>query len=240
MDESLHAALTRAGAAEQLLVASDYDGTLAPIVDDPDAAWPWPAAWEAFLRLGDMPGVEVALVSGRTRAMLQELTSSPGHVTLIGSHGLEAGVDTAPPREEVRRLVAAFEDLAASHAGAVVERKPAGAAFHYRRVAGGLAAQEARHAARRLGARVLDGKMVVEGLFGDADKGDAVRRLRDRTGSDVVVYFGDDTTDEHVFTSLRDVDVGVKVGPGDSAAGHRVSDPAGVADALTVLARARA
>lgn len=148
---------------------------------------------------------------------------------------MERGGQPASRGDEVARLVEAFEELARSHPGAVVESKPAGAAFHYRQVDDPSVPDQAREAARRCGARILDGKKVVEALFGTAHKGDAVRQLMAELDASAAVFFGDDTTDEHVFEVLGPADVGVKVGSGETLARHRVADPDGVAEALDVL-----
>ena len=67
------------------------------------------------------------------------------------------------------------------------------------------------------------------------DKGEAVDILRDQTDATAVVFFGDDVTDEKAFRRMRDGDVGVKVGPGDTLAGFRVESPDDVAAALEYL-----
>jgi len=64
----------------------------------------------------------------------------------------------------------------------------------------------------------------------DGDKGAAIAGLRLGWGADAVVFFGDDTTDEDVFATLGEGDVGVKVGDGPTLAGYRVSDPAEVGE----------
>ena len=48
------------------------------------------------------------------------------------------------------------------------------------------------------------------------DKGEAVDVLREQTDATAVVFFGDDVTDEKAFRRMRDADVGVKVGPGET------------------------
>ena len=53
-----------------------------------------------------------------------------------------------------------------------------------------------------------------------------------------MIYIGDDTTDETVFDVLGPDDVGVKVGPGPTAAAYRVDDVSGVVEVLRALALA--
>ena len=67
------------------------------------------------------------------------------------------------------------------------------------------------------------------------DKGEAIDILREQHDASAVVYFGDDVTDEKAFRRLRESDVGVKVGPGDTAARYRVDTPEDVAAALKYL-----
>ena len=72
------------------------------------------------------------------------------------------------------------------------------------------------------------------------DKGEAIDILRDRDDATAVVFFGDDVTDEKAFRRMRDADIGVKVGPGDTLAGFRIDAPDDVATALSyLLARRR-
>lgn len=79
---------------------------------------------------------------------------------------------------------------------------------------------------------------MLELALTDADKGTAVLRLRRELGADGALYLGDDTTDEDAFTALGREDVTVKVGPGETAAAHRVPDLDGVRALLERLAAA--
>src|SRR5690606_12555750 len=82
-------ALRRAADAPTLVVACDYDGTLAPFVDDPTRAVPAPGATAALARLARLPRTTVALLSGRNRAALAEVSGAGAPVVLVGSHGSE-------------------------------------------------------------------------------------------------------------------------------------------------------
>jgi trehalose 6-phosphate phosphatase len=81
------------------------------------------------------------------------------------------------------------------------------------------------------------GKAVLELAVTDADKGSALRRLREDLSAAGVLYLGDDVTDEDGFRALGPDDVSVKIGDGRTAAGHRVADPAGALAVLDRLAR---
>ena len=124
--------------------------------------------------------------------------------------------------------------------GVRTERKPAGVAVHV------------RGADPEVGTRVLDalrvgpaaapgivvtpGKAVLDLAVTDMSKGVALDRMR---GDTTVFFAGDDVTDETAFARLRPGDVGVKVGDGDTAAAHRVPDPAALAAVLEKLLAAR-
>ncbi|HET6736048.1 trehalose-phosphatase, partial [Mycobacterium sp.] len=71
------------------------------------------------------------------------------------------------------------------------------------------------------------------------DKGQAVDILRDQHAASAVVFLGDDVTDEKAFRRLRESDVGVKVGPGDTLARYRIDSPEDVAAALEFLLETR-
>ena len=237
----LQAALRRVARTDVLLVAADYDGTLAPIVNDPSRAFPHMPALDAMVELSGFPSVHSAIVSGRSRAELRRLADDPAGVVLVGTHGAEMPGQELAPSRDVADLTAALQELTLQFPGAVLEAKPAGAAFHYRHVADAeRAAREARQAAAAHGARLIEGKQVVEALLANTDKGDAVARLAAEWSCDATVFFGDDATDEHVFAVLGPGDVTVKVGPEPSLASYRITDPSEVAAALAVLIAERA
>ena len=223
----------RRTASGVLLLATDYDGTLAPIVGDPAAAFPDPNATTALGELAALPDTHVAIMSGRARAELERLVGPLPGVRLIGGHGAEWDDLDATP--EAGELASRLQNVADRFPGAVVEAKPTGAAFHYRQVDdddGALAAEAAIDAAGELAARVVHGKRVVELSTSNTDKGAALARLRKELAPDVTVFIGDDVTDEDAFLTLGPEDVAIKVGPGETAAAWRVADQSSVAGLL--------
>ncbi|MGP7960153.1 trehalose-phosphatase [Sanguibacter sp. A247] len=239
-----------ARAGRSVIIASDFDGVLADLVDDPGASRPRPEASAALTVLaGTDPHVGLALVSGRDIVTLSRLSSPPPGTVLIGSHGAERGVIApdgtlaarplvlAPADAELlARVVAALEDVAATAEGAWVERKPTSAVLHVRLV-GGDRAEQVRGAAvervRTLGLEAMLGKDVVDCNVVATSKGAALAALRAETDAVSVLYLGDDITDEHAFAALTPDDVTVRVGPGETVARFRV---AGTAEAAAVLA----
>ena len=229
-----------------LLVACDYDGTLAPIVDDPVTAAPLRESIIGLRSLAALPDTHVAVISGRSLRDLAALSRLPPEVHLVGSHGSEfdPGFATALPpttRALKDQLVAALDAIAARHPGAFVEVKPAGAAFHYRHVADGAAASAEVLAGPAClpDVTVTHGKMVVELSAVPTDKGLALDRLRRHVGASAALFIGDDVTDEHAFAHLTGPDLGVKVGPGESRATVRVDGPEDVSRFLALLLEAR-
>ncbi|MGY1754031.1 trehalose-phosphatase [Blastococcus sp. SYSU D01042] len=236
----LRTALTAFAARRPLLVASDYDGVLAPLVGDPSAAAPLPGVAEALDRLAAVDGVTVALVSGRGVADLQATSGLTGDIRWVGSHGAE--FDGPLPAELAGRRDALAErlaPLAAAVPGARLEVKPASIAVHVREVADRAAADGLLQDARRVADPSLTlkpGKEVLEIAVTDADKGSALVRLARELGAAATIYLGDDVTDEDAFRVLGEDDVTVKIGEGPTGAGHRVPDPAAARALLEQLA----
>ncbi|HVS65208.1 MAG TPA: trehalose-phosphatase [Thermoanaerobaculia bacterium] len=244
MPGSLEAALRRVAGAPILLVASDYDGTLSPIVDDPEAAIPLREAVVALERLAELPDTEVAVISGRALHDLARLSRLGSTIHLVGSHGSEfdAGFSRslAPEALATRDVVETeLRSIAAEIPGLGVEIKPASVALHYRQAteadAERAVAAVDRGAARLAGVQVKHGKKVVEISVVHTDKGEALEIVRRRSGATSVLFLGDDVTDEDAFARLSSRDLAVKVGPGASIAEHRVHDPVAVAQLLAQL-----
>lgn len=240
----LQRALTEAAQAPRLLITSDFDGTLAPIVNNPADARPLAEAAAALVALADLPDTASALISGRALDTLRSLSSMPETVHLVGSHGAEfaSGFVHHIDRELLARIVDELRAIADGRPGVTVESKPASVALHVRNASAAdaqTALDAARDASQAWDAELTEGKAVLEFAVITTDKGAAVDVLREQHDASTVVFFGDDVTDEKAFRRLRDGDVGVKVGPGETLAGYRIGAPDDVTTALEYLLRAR-
>jgi trehalose-phosphatase len=183
--DPLAAAIARAvelAAHRPLLVVTDFDGTLAPIVDEPSDARVVPPARTALERLevaaGRLPDGElvIAVLSGRDAADVASRVGVPG-LRYLGQHGIETA--TLPPGPGARPMVRADPELAAAGAALerladraaarlghptwlVIERKGASVGLHYRRAERPGDARAAIHAA-------LDAVAAEPGAPGAAD-----------------------------------------------------------------------
>ncbi len=212
----------------QPLLLLDYDGTLAPIVEDPAAAHPHPEAPELLARLDAR--YPLVLISGRH---LGGLSGFLGGLALraVGLHGAQEGrlgaaTDDGLPAEAVAALAALRGGLPTVDGVRVEEKGPA-FAVHYR----GAPAEAAAEAALRRWAagapsalEPVWGKKVVELRPAGVSKGTVAFRLAAEHPGHTPVYLGDDTTDEDAFAALRPPAVTVKVGPGTTAARYRLRD----------------
>ena len=241
----------------RLLVALDFDGTLAPLVDEPMAARMLPASAEAVAALVAAPDTTVAFVSGRMLADLRVIAEhddgSP--IALAASHGAQwwlpaGGSGDAPGEPDAAEVAlrdalrADAEDLVADVPGAWIEPKTFGFGVHTRLVDDALAPVahdrvDALMAERAPQWRRRQGHSITEYAFRTEGKDSAVERLRGLTDATGVLFAGDDQTDEDALRSLGAEDVGIRVGGGETAATMRVADEAELARVLLALAHRR-
>jgi trehalose 6-phosphate phosphatase len=224
------------------LVGFDVDGVLAPIVAHAADAALLPGVLARLIQLAKH--VPVAVVSGRAVSDLARF-GFPASIMVAGSHGAERrGLPLVPltPVESTR--LSRLRSLAATAAdeagpGAWVEHKPTGVVLHIRESnpERGQAAADRLVGVGRLvaGAQVKQGHGVVELVARPASKATAIRAMWDESGAASVSYVGDDVTDEDVFRSLTPVDLGIRVGPGSTAATRRLADPTAVTEYLRAL-----
>jgi trehalose 6-phosphate phosphatase len=222
---------------QPVLLAFDFDGTLAPIVAHPGDARPPPAVSARLHELSRR--LPVAIVTGRAvDDVLPRLGFEPHFV--VGNHGAEDDADPhasaaligalEPARELVRRHAADF-----AAADVLVEDKGQSMAWHYR-------LSKDRDRALSLigellpqlgpGLSALPGKLVINVVAADApDKATAMHRLVARAGVQAALFAGDDINDEPVFAAAPPHWLTIRVGPPDpsSAARFGLDSPAQLA-----------
>ncbi len=217
MKTSVLTPLERILRAPALLVATDYDGTIAEIADTPESARALPGALGALATLSRLPSVAVAVVSGRTLDSLRERTSSLSGIWRGAEHGM---ILESPSLDRLRLghfvsaealdlLERAARIVEAATAGIRVERKKSGVALHYRGVPGvdanSVRLAPFRHAARHLGFSLLAGRKMVEARPSEPSKGTALAAIFARLAKGTLpIYAGDDRTDESAFACISE------------------------------------
>jgi trehalose 6-phosphate phosphatase len=227
-----------------LLLVTDFDGTLAPIVADRDAAQALPTAVRALERL--VPKLQqVAVISGRGQDDLASRLPVAG-IKAMGDYGIEVLSDA-----ERRALDATTSDLRpvlARHPAVQVERKAAAIAVHFRAdpAAGAAVLRAASEVAMRHGLEATPGKMVVELRLPRADKRNAVGRLIQSLNPGGAIYIGDDENDRPAVDLVNrltipnlTIAVASEEAPPDLLGACRVvvDGPEAVSELLTELAR---
>jgi len=185
----------------RVLLAFDFDGTLAPIVTDRERA-----RMRASTRklLEDVCRLyPCAVISGRSRGDVIPRLEGLRVRRVMGNHGLEPGQHMAKFERQIAAVRPRLADALAEKQGVDVEDKRFSLAVHYRRSRRKRDARKAIYdavAALPSPMRIIPGKLVVNVVPERAPhKGDALLRLRADEGADTAIYVGDDATDENVF-----------------------------------------
>jgi trehalose 6-phosphate phosphatase len=205
------------------LFSFDFDGTLAPIVPNPDDAKVSPKTDDYLRSLHE--NTSIVVISGRSRPDL--LKRLPFKVDFaIGNHGLEGlpsstgSLDIAA--DMTRQWHEKLKPALAKTSGVVIEDKSFSLAIHYRQ------ASDKRKVKLKLlelasslqpAPRILLGKYVVNLVASGAPhKGVALLELMLRTGKRAAVYVGDDENDEDVFRLGEESLLTIRVGEDENSA----------------------
>lgn len=247
-----------------VLLALDFDGTLAPIVDDPDDSRLLPESAAQLARLGEKLG-HIAIITGRPVSAVRRLgdlddRDGLGNLVVLGQYGVERW-DAATGRESgeevpagVAQALGELQAVTAGHEGVHLEDKGRAIGVHTRRATDPDATlRELEPAVRMIAEQhsltVEPGRYVLELRSSTTTKGDALLALVEETGAKVVAMCGDDLGDIPAFRAtheLRDrgliactVASASEEQPMLAANADVVADgPAGVAEWLRALADA--
>ena len=220
--EQKYAALVRA--AGRAVVGLDFDGTLAPIVDDPEQAHIHPEAADVLVDLAEVVAA-VAVITGRPARQALDLGGLEAVGNTIGDHGKELYlfgqygnerwsstrrriISPRPPQG----LATFLRDLPrtlrnADAADAWVEDKGLAHAVHTRRMADPEAAYQRllgplRDLADRNGLVLEPGRQVIEVRAPGMDKGQAVETLVAELDAGAFLFAGDDLGDVEAFDAV--------------------------------------
>ncbi len=202
------------------LLGLDFDGTIAPIIDDPDQAYANPDAVAALGRIGRLVRA-VVVITGRpvrTAVRLGRFEETPGleKMTVIGQYGVErweaatGQFDVPPDPPEIGAVTLELPSILAELdlTEVKVEYKGRAIGVHTRTMADPVAAFERlgeplTALAERHGLKIEPGKQVWEIRAPGVDKGAALRATVEALGAKQVIFAGDDLGDLPAFHMVQ-------------------------------------
>ena len=214
-------------ASSNVVVAFDYDGTLAPLVNRPENARMRVRTRNLLAQVARR--YPCVIISGRA---LADLAPRIGRIPvwhLSGNHGVEPWEPRPAFVARVRGWVKELSPRLDGHPGIAIENKRFSLTVHYRR------ARRRREALETIlsavgslpEARTIAGELAVSVLPREAPgKGAALDRVRRALCCDKVIYVGDDETDEDAFASAApELLLAIRIGAeGRSRARYRLKD----------------
>ncbi len=223
-------------AADNRLLLLDYDGTLVPFAQMPQAAAPGERVLSVIAKLAENPKNEVVIVSGRDRETLTNWVGSLP-VSIIAEHGAfkrsrDGQWETTVPADNkwmkaIRPVLELYVDRTP---GSFVEEKSFSLVWHCRKSDPDLAklrTQELKGAlvsmTTNLGVGVFEGSRIVEVKHVHINKGRAARSFLAERAWPFVFCAGDDYTDEDMFSALPEEAISCKIGVGPSNAKYRLN-----------------
>jgi len=215
----------------------DYDGTLTPIVRDPAMALPSQQLTALLGKLSKRPDLDVYIISGRKERFLQKHFGDYPF-TLVAEHGYRVRepnedwkifndkVDLSW-KEQISEILHLYAD---STPGTRVENKTSALVWHYRQADPEFGRWKAtellgelREAAANMPVEIRQGKKIIEIGSQQVSKGAIVSHRMERYAW--ALCAGDDKTDETMFELRDNRIITVKVGDGETSAGHRIGSP---------------
>jgi trehalose 6-phosphate synthase/phosphatase len=242
---SLETALEDARRTTRLRVLLDYDGTLVPLTRSPELAAPGDELLALLSDLAEAPDLDIEIVSGRPRDTLDAWFGALP-IPLWAEHGFWHRIapnEAWKPASHIRpdwsdRILPILEQFTAGTPGSKIERKTASIAWHFRGASREFGARQAHELRMLLGdalsnqpIEVLEGKKVIEIRLRGVSKS-VVGRDECGSAGTTIVAFGDDQTDEELFSSLPPASITIAVGGALRSATYQL---AGYRDVRRVL-----
>ena len=236
------------GAAPQLAIFTDFDGTLVEIAETPDAVEVPSGLADQLHRAAHDLDQAFAVITGREIADIDRFLS-PLHLPVAGAHGAQRrkadgtllALDEAVS-EGAEAIATTLAPLLTEYPDLILEPKDGAVALHFRQAP--HLEQECLSAMQEAVAPYPDftlvpGKMVIEARPAAFDKGGALRAFMQEEPflGRTPIFIGDDATDEDAFRVAQELGgMGIKLGPGETVARMRIADVSSVLALLQGLA----
>ncbi len=250
-DETKNAITTKLH-KQKIALFLDFDGTLAPIIDDPKAVQITSTLKSLVKRLSKKPNIKVVIVSGRNSKYLQnQFKDIP--VDLACEHGASYYSHERNKWESfvfsnVKPWMSAAKTIMTNYTrrvpGSFIEKKNACIVWHYRMAPTVFAEYQAKKLVEELGgglsnypAKIMVGKKNVEVRAFETNKGSFITSYlaRSENKDHIPVAIGDDVTDEDMFRAIGKEGITVKVGREETLAQYRINDQSETTDFLNLI-----
>ena len=230
-------------ALSNVLLAFDFDGTLAPIAATPDAARLRARTQQLLARLSQR--YPCVVISGRGLTDIESRVQEVPLWYVFGNHGFEPASPDHPPNGRVAGWLRTLREQLPAVPGIVIEDKSHTLTIHYRAAEDRESAAAAIHGALQGldGARVVGGTEAINVMPHGVHKGVALRRAMELFACTTAIYVGDDGTDEDAFGAVEaERLLGIRVGvpPGGSRARFHLTQQTDIDMLLRVLVDFRA
>lgn len=210
--------------AKKRLIILDYDGTLVPIVKNPELAIPDEQLIETLNLLTADKKNRLVISSGRDKDFLDKWLSEVD-LDLAAEHGAffkengkwhENTVADFPFDDELLEILQKATDKTP---GSRIEIKRTSISWHFRNSDKWLAELRKQQLVNalmnpctRLNLQIMRGNKIVEIKMAGVDKGIEATRLVNSDSYDFVLAMGDDVTDEDMFRTLPPEAITIKIG----------------------------
>ena len=225
----------------------DYDGTLVPFHENPEAATPDQQLIELLQTLCKQPSTDLAIISGRDQSFMSRwlgdlpLTLVAEHGHYIKPKGKKWKSSSRGDKLWMNDIMPIFESFMDRTPGTFVEEKHNSLVWHYRKTDPELAAGRVVELKTVLSSlisdqlSVMDMDKALEVVDRQIDKGTAVAEIIGQNHYDFILCIGDDVTDENMFSTLPDSAFTIKVGKKPTVASYSIERVSQVKDLLDAL-----
>jgi trehalose 6-phosphate synthase/phosphatase len=231
--------------AKQKILFLDYDGTLSPLVRHPDLAKPSEDCLNLLTKLTNIPGVDLVLISGRSKNTLQNWFQIK-NLNFVAEHGawhkfLDTDWQTLKPltSDWKPQIIAILQTYADRVPGTFIEDKDYSVCWHYRNADPEFATIRIKELMDDLvgltansDLQVMQGNKIIEVKNAGISKGTAAGLFLSKKEYDFILAIGDDLTDEDLFQVLPPQGFSIKVGAGRSHAKYNLSNSGEVIELL--------